>query len=73
MEGVPDNPLPEKIKYSCQFCEFETESNDNLKLHLIYSHKNACFKCDKCEYFSTKKLGLITILHTPIRALKISM
>jgi hypothetical protein len=49
---------------ACQLCEYKTTNVYNLKLHKIYSHGKAHFKCPKCDHFELESGAIVN--HTRI-------
>ena len=57
-EGTIDE-IADDLKYVCDKCKFTGKSENNMKMHLGKEHK---FMCKLCEYRSTTKLQLSSMI-----------
>ena len=47
------------VSLNCEDCKYFTFSNDNLRMHLKYEHKNIRkYKCEDCEYETNRPQNL---------------
>ena len=42
-------------KYKCNYCNFRSDNQSNLKKHEKAKHENELFKCEQCEYKTPRK------------------
>ena len=47
---------PEKIPFQCSYCDKAFSDQNNLKKHVLTTHKKKIpFKCDICDYCCSEK------------------